>query len=93
VNGRKRARSQVLAQFTQKTPEPLVRAAMYLKRHAGLQRLGVLEALRNANFAPVRKQAAAPALLDEMRAHFAPDVRLLEKLTGRDLAHWRGATA
>jgi hypothetical protein len=93
VNERKRARSQVLAQFTQKTPEPLVRAAMRVKRRAGIERLGVLAALRSANFVPARKQAIAPALLDEMRAHFAPDVRLLEKLTGRNLAQWRGAAA
>jgi hypothetical protein len=91
VNGRRRARSQMLAQFTQKTPKPLVRAAMYVKRRAGIQRLGVLKTLRNANFAPVREQAVAPALLDAMRAHFASDISLLETLTGRDLADWRGA--
>lgn len=88
VNARKRARSQALAQFTQKTPRPLVRAAMYVKQRAGIERLGVLKTLRNANFAPVRKQAVSPALLDEMRAHFASDVRLLEEITGRDLRAW-----
>jgi len=93
VNARKRARSQALAQFTQKTPKPLVRAAMYVKQRAGIDRLGVLKTLRNANFAPVRGQAASPALLDEMRTHFAPDIRLLETLTGRNLANWRGAAA
>jgi hypothetical protein len=64
---------------------------MYVKRRAGIQRLGVLKTLRNANFAPVREQAVAPALLDAMRAHFASDISLLETLTGRDLADWRGA--
>jgi hypothetical protein len=44
--------------------------------------------LRKANFAPVRQQAVAPAVLDELRAYFAPDIRLLEKLTGRDLRAW-----
>ena len=88
VNARKRARSQALAQFTQKTPEPLLRAAMYVKQRAGIERLGVLKTLRKANFAPVRQQAVAPALLDELRAYFASDVRLLEKLTGRDLHAW-----
>jgi hypothetical protein len=91
VNPRRRARSQALAQFTQKTPEPLLRAAMYVKQRAGIERLGVLAALRKANFAPA-KQAVAPALLDELRAHFAPDVRLLEKLTGRDLHAWLHAS-
>ncbi len=93
VNERTRARSQALAQFTQKTPKPLVRAAMYVKQRAGIERLGVLKTLRNANFAPVREQAVAPGLLDEMRTHFAPDICLLETLTGRNLANWRGAAA
>jgi hypothetical protein len=88
VNARTRARSQALAQFTQKTPKPLLRAAMYVKQRAGIERLGVLKTLRKANFAPDPKQAVAPALLDELRAHFAPDVRLLEQLTGRDLHSW-----
>lgn len=93
VNPRLRARSQALAQFTQKTPKPLLRAAMYVKRQAGIQRLGVLEALRRANFVPAGRPAIAPALLGEMRAHFAADVRRLEALTGRDLDHWREAAA
>lgn len=92
VNPRKRARFQALAQFTQKTPKPLVSAAMYVKQRAGIERLGVLNALRSVNFVHAR-QAVAPSLLDEMRAHFAPDVRLLETITGKDLTHWRGAAA
>ncbi|MGN6192579.1 MAG: sulfotransferase family protein [Rhodanobacteraceae bacterium] len=92
VNPRRHARSQSLAQFTQKTPKPLVRAAMYAKRRIGIQRLGLLDALRSVNF--VRgKQAIAPALMEEMRVHFTPDIRLLESITGRSLAHWRGAAA
>lgn len=93
VNARLRARSQTLAQFTQKTPKPLLRAAMYVKRQAGIQRLGVLETLRRANFVPAGRPAIAPALRGEMRAHFAADVRRLEALTGRDLDHWREAAA
>jgi hypothetical protein len=92
VNPRRQARGQTRAQFTQKTPRPLVRAAMCAKRRVGIQRLGVLDALRSVNF--VRgKQAVAPALMDEMRAHFTPDVRLLESITGQSLAHWRGVAA
>ena len=92
VNPRRHARWQSLAEFTQKTPKPLVRAAMCAKQRVGIQRLGVLDVLRNVNF--VRgKQAIAPALMDEMRAHFTPDVRLLESITGQSLAHWRGVAA
>jgi hypothetical protein len=65
---------------------------MWAKQRVGIQRLGVLDALRSVNF--VRgKQAVAPALMDEMRAHFTPDVRLLESITGQSLAHWRGVAA
>jgi len=92
VNQRKHARSQVLAQFTQKTPKPLVRAAMYVKQRVGIDRLGVLNALRGVNFVH-GKQPVAPSLLDEMRTHFTSDIRLLESITGKNLAHWRGAAA
>ena len=81
-----------MAQFTQKTPKPLVRAAMYVKQRVGIDRLGVLNALRGVNFVH-GKQPVAPSLLDEMRTHFTSDIRLLESITGKNLAHWRGAAA
>ena len=88
VNARRRARSQTLAQFTQKTPKILLRTAMQLKRHLGIPRWGVRAALRRANFVPASRPALPPPLRAEMRAYFAPDIRLLQAITGRNLDHW-----
>lgn len=93
VNGRTRARSQMLAPLVQKPPKSVVRLAMYAKRRMGIRRLGVLDALRRASFVPSRPPAIPEGLLREMKAHFAPDIRLLEGITGRNLGHWLGDCA
>ncbi len=90
VNARRRARSQMLAQFTQKTPKILLSTAMQLKRHLGVRRWGVRTALRRANFVPASRPALPPLLRAEMQAYFAPDIRLLQAITGRNLDHWLG---
>lgn len=88
VNARTRARSQKLASLVQRPPKSVVRLAMYAKKRMGIRRLGVLNALREASFVPSRPPAIPSDLLREMQAHFAPDIRLLENITGRDLGHW-----
>ncbi|HVX06245.1 MAG TPA: sulfotransferase [Rhodanobacteraceae bacterium] len=90
VNARMRARSQRLAPLVQKPPRFAVRLAMYAKKRMGIRRLGVLNALRQASFVPSRPPAISGGLRREMQAHFAPDVHLLESITGRDLGHWLG---
>ncbi|HEY9110388.1 MAG TPA: sulfotransferase domain-containing protein [Rhodanobacteraceae bacterium] len=93
VNARTRAVSQTLASFVQKPPKSVVRLAMYAKKRIGIRRLGVLNALRQASFVPSRPPVIPDGLRREMRAHFAPDIRLLESITGRDLGHWLGGCA
>ena len=88
VNARRRARSQALAQFTQKPPRGLLRTAMRWKRRLGIPRWGILDALRGVNFVPVQRPALPAALRAEMKTHFLPDIRLLEEATGRNLSHW-----
>ena len=94
INTRKYARSRALGLFTQKTPGPLLQAAMKLKRAMGISRWGVLDAVRRANAAPPQKKSLVqPDLRAQMISHFAPDVRVLEEITGRDLRHWLKETA
>lgn len=88
INAQKRARSQNLAQFTQRPPRKIVDTVVSVKKRLGIKRLGILDALRRLNFSRARHAALSPELLAEMRTHFAADVRLLEELTGRDLTHW-----
>jgi len=93
VNARTRAVSQTLAPLVQKPPKSLVILAMHAKKRLGIRRLGVLNALRKASFVPARPPDIPAGLLREMKAHFAPDIRLLEGITGRDLGHWLGSCA
>ncbi len=93
INVRKHAHSRLLGLCTQKTPERMVSAAMRLKRGLGIRRWGVLDALRRANLKPRGKQELEPALRADMASCFAPDVRLLEDITGRRLGHWLGSGA
>ena len=88
VNERRRSKSQVLARFTQETPDFLVRAAMAAKRSIGIKRWGVLGLIRRFNRTKARPASLSPTLEREMRQLFADDVRLLQTLTGRDLTGW-----
>lgn len=88
INLRSVARSQLVAQFTQKTPRTLVKAAMLLKKHLGIDQWRILDALRCVNFTQVTSNYLAPELLAQMRRHFAPDIRLLQDISGRDLSYW-----
>lgn len=88
VNSRRRAHSQWLAQFTEKTPTPLLSGAMHLKRRLNIKRLGIRDMLRRINFVSAPATGLPPALLAEMRSHFEADIRLLESITGRNLEHW-----
>lgn len=88
INARRHAHSRLLGLCTEKTPRRLLSAAMKLKRGMGIRRWGVRDTLRRANLKPRPKQALRPGLRAEMKAHFAPDVRLLEDITRRDLGHW-----
>ena len=93
VNARRRARSQWLAQFTEKPPNVLVDAAMQVKANFSIRRWGILDALRRFNFVPQSSQPSSPALQAQMQSHFARDVAILEALTGRDLGEWLASPA
>lgn len=93
VNGRLRSRVQCLAQLTQKPPRAWVQAAAIGRRMLGVQYWGVLDFLRRINTVPARSPALPVELEAQMREHFAPDVRLLASITGRNLDHWLRAPA
>jgi hypothetical protein len=91
VNARKHARSRVLSLCTQKMPRRVSSAAMQLKRGLGIQRWGVLDALRRANVRSHGNNEVPPSMRHEVTEHFASDVHLLEDITGRGLGHWLGS--
>jgi hypothetical protein len=91
INTRKHARSRILGLCTQKMPHRLSSAAMQLKHGLGIQRWGVLDALRRANVKSRPGNKMQPAMRNALQRHFASDVHLLEDITGRDLGHWLGS--
>lgn len=93
VNGRKRHRLESLGQFIEQPPAWLPVAANAAKRALFLRRLGVLDMLRRINTVSARSPPLDATLEREMREWFAPDIRLLEGITGRDLSHWVGREA
>lgn len=89
INARKRQRFGLVARFTERTPQTLVRSAMAAKRLLGIKNWGVLAALRRWNCT----DAASDEPLDERVSRevlqtYADDVALLSKITGRDFGHW-----
>jgi hypothetical protein len=87
-NPRLRNRSQIIARFTQRTPMPVVLAAKGIKHVLGIEQLGVIDRLKRLNWSPADKTLLTTALTLEMREVFEPDIRQLERLTGRNLEHW-----
>lgn len=88
VNTRLRSRLQCVAHFTQKPPAAWKCASAFSKRLLGVQYWGVLDFLRRINTTSAAPRPLSADLEAELREHFAPDVRLLAAITGRNLDHW-----
>jgi hypothetical protein len=67
---------------------PVVLAAKGIKHVLGIEQLGVIDRLKRLNWSPADKTLLTTALTLEMREVFEPDIRQLERLTGRNLEHW-----
>jgi hypothetical protein len=88
INARSSPRSSALTWATQRTPKPLIDAALGAKRILGIKRLGMLNAVRRMNTKPAQAPNVSPSVQAEMRDVFKPDIQLLSQITGRDLSHW-----
>lgn len=88
VNQNKTHRARWVAALTQRPPRPLVAAANGVKKSLRLERLGVLDRVRERNRVVTRRPAISPAFRNELAAHFREDVRDLSELVGRDLSAW-----
>lgn len=88
VNARRRQRLDAVANFTERTPEALVRIAMAAKRLLGLEAWGVLDALRRWNSAPSNPETIDTQTEREITEAYRSDVSRLATLTGRDCESW-----
>jgi hypothetical protein len=88
VNARRLARSQLLAEISQKPPRRLVKVGLSIKAILGIERLGLLDALRRYNFVKGDKDDLDSGTWRDMIDEFKNDIVTLEQLTGRDLMSW-----
>ena len=85
-NPNKRVRFPMLQRMVYQPPGPLLKLVPAIRRfplaHA------VRERLLRINSTPQRRQPMDPALRERLLAEFAPEIRELGELIGRDLSSW-----
>jgi hypothetical protein len=90
-NTRRFHRFRMLANFINEPPSSLLKANDRVKRVLGIQRIGVMDWLREKNLKQQR-QAVPQSVLEQVRTHFADEVAKVEKILGRDLG-WHAPEA
>ncbi len=88
INAHKQHRSDIVAQFTQKTPTHLARAAMELKRVLGIKKWGALDFLRSANRVDKPREPLEYRLRQQIADCYRDDIAKLSAITGRNLSGW-----
>jgi hypothetical protein len=87
VNENKEARNQFLATALSRPSRSLSAIAGWARQTLGLKS-GILDPLRRLNRRRIPRDELAPGFRSELAAAFRGDLRRLERVVGRDLAHW-----
>jgi len=88
VNEAKAHRIEWLGKFTMQAPSPIVKSVRAIRRTTGLDPMQMVRKLRKWNSAAKPKKKIGDEFRKELIEYFAEDVKLLAKLTNRDLSHW-----
>jgi len=88
VNAAKHWRNLFLANLVQNPPFGLNRALRAAKKVLGIEELGWSGRLQQANTRTARRKPLTLELRSELASYFAEDMRLISRLTGRDVAGW-----
>jgi len=89
VNPNSAIRSKWLMRLQKMQPKGAARRFVSMfKRVFGLKHVSIKYLVHKLNSKDVDRVAMSPARKAELTAYFAEDIRLLEKLTGRDLSGW-----
>ena len=88
VNEAKRHRFKWLGKATLQAPVPVVAAVRFVRKSTGMDPMRVVRAIRQWNTARQPKALLSDGFRRELAEYFQDDVRLLERLTERDLSHW-----
>lgn len=78
-----------LHKFTYFPPGALMNLVTGAKRLLGVEKLGILPAIRKLNTRLAKRQPLSPAMKARMIAEFSEDIDLLGRLLNRDLSHWK----
>lgn len=88
INPRKIQRNDSIANFTERTPPTLVRAAMTAKRILGIRNWRILELLRRWNTKILPPTEPEPRIRQEILDNYEDDILHLGRLMGTNLDHW-----
>jgi hypothetical protein len=89
INESKKYQVQALYELGHRPPAGLMRVISAAKNLLGIERLNIMPRLLEWNVRRSQRKPLSPKLRAELLAEFAEDIGLLERLLGRDLAHWR----
>jgi hypothetical protein len=88
VNEAKRHRVEWLGKATLQAPAPVVAAVRSVRKRTGVDPMRFVRVIRKWNTAKQPKANLSDDFRHELIDYFRDDVRLLERLTQRDLCHW-----
>lgn len=88
VNENKSHRFGAVARFTQATPTSLVKLAMSVKTMLGIERMGVLNAIRKINTNTSPRNPLDKVFRGELCSYFESDIKKLSRLVGFDAERW-----
>ena len=89
VNQAHQHRNPLLARVAQRPPQWMLGLGSMVKRVLRLKRLGVAQRIRSINTEVKKRPRVSDALRMDLMQVLESDLRQLEKITGRNLAHWR----
>jgi hypothetical protein len=90
VNANRKHASKALASLTDRGPSKFVRqASATMKRVLGLQGVSLRRYLAQLNTRTAPRERLSPELRSELVAYFSEEISELERITGRNLEHWR----
>lgn len=88
VNENKTHKNPALARFVERPPRLWTAGARVVRRTLGIQRIGLMRRLRDANKQPAQRAELRPEFRAALTAHFRSEIEQLGTVLDRDLSHW-----
>ncbi|MEP0854547.1 sulfotransferase [Trichocoleus sp. DQ-U1] len=88
INENKSHQFSLIGKFTERPPLPLVKIALQFKETLGLERLGVIDKIRQSNTRVRPRKMLNVDFKAELINEFREDIEKLSRLVDKDLSHW-----